>query len=165
MQPHQYVLGAGITFLFLLAALPYLFGIARRRAFDQGKEIGLAERDATNFARVRDLCADLDEIAIQREAENRKHLTTIANLKRNIVELEERITSYTGLAVTRADYERLLGAAETLRLTQRTLNALKSQSQATRAGAQAEAIDELAMRIHAQLRTIPTNASTAGTAA
>ncbi|AKA25504.1 hypothetical protein [Pseudomonas chlororaphis] len=165
MQPHQYALSAGIALLFLLTALPYLFGIARRRALDQGKEIGLAERDATNVARVRDLRADLDEIAIQREAENRKHLTTIANLKRNIVELEERIASYTGLAVTRADYERLLGAAETLRLTQRTLNALKSQSQATRAGAQAEAIDELAMRIHAQLRNIPTNASTAGTAA
>ncbi|MCU0092243.1 hypothetical protein N8H72_19880 [Pseudomonas koreensis] len=164
MQPHQYALSAGIALLFLLSALPYLFSIARRRALDQGKEIGLAERDAIHLAKVRDLRAELDEIAIQREAEQRKHFTTIANLKRHIFEQDERITSYTELAVNRADYEKLIGAAETLRLTQRTLNALKSQTQADRAGAQAEAIVELAMRVHAQLRDIPTSTSATGTA-
>ncbi|CAI8908446.1 hypothetical protein EMIT048CA2_310045 [Pseudomonas chlororaphis] len=165
MQPHQYALSAGIALLFLLAALPYLFGIARRRAFDQGKEIGLAEHDAAHFTRVRDLCADLDEIAVQREAEQRKHLITIANLKRNIVELEERIMSYTGLAVTRTDYENLVSTVETLLLAERTLHALKSQPYAKRAAEQAQALDNLAKRIHSQLRATPARAATAGKAA
>jgi len=52
MQPYQYALSAGIALLFILAILPYLFGVARRRAHEEGKEIGLSERDVTHAQRL-----------------------------------------------------------------------------------------------------------------
>lgn len=107
----------------------------------------------------------LDESLIQRETEQRKHHHSVANLKRTIAELEERIMSYTGLAVTKADYEKLVGVASTMRLAQRTFKALKSKAEATRAGAQADVIDGLAIRIHAQLRSTPATASNTEAAA
>lgn len=106
-----------------------------------------------------------DELAVQLEAEQRKHHLAVANLKRMNSELEARIMSYTGLAVTRTDYDQLLATAETLRLANRTLTALKSEPQAARAGHQAEALDNLAKRIHAQLRATPASASKAEVAA
>lgn len=188
MQPYQYALAAGVALLITLTASPWLFAVAKRRAFDLGKEIGLNTRDATHAQQIRTLKGELEDIAIHREAEQRKHHTTnaslklenlklqeliteknsqlreatdaqaksdqtIANLKLTITELEERIMSYTGLAVTRADYDLVLKATDTLQLSQRTLKALKSQSQADIAGAQAEALSGLAKRIHAQLRS------------
>ncbi|MEF0146200.1 hypothetical protein [Pseudomonas guariconensis] len=159
MQPHQYALAAGIALLFILATLPFLFALARRRAFSRGKAIGLEIRDITHAQQVRTLNDELDEFKVQREAEQRKHHTTIANLKRTITELEERIMSYTGLAVTRADYDLVLKATDTLQLSQRTLKALKSQTQADIAGAQAEALSDLAKRIHAQLRSTTATAA------
>jgi len=107
----------------------------------------------------------LDESLIQREAEQRKHHHSVANLTCTIAELEERIMSYTGLAVTNADYEKLVSVASTMRLAQRTFKALKSEAEATRAGSQADVIDGLAGRIHAQLRTTPASAVKAGAAA
>lgn len=159
MQPHQYALAAGIALLFTLAALPFLFALARRRAFSHGKTIGLEIRDITHAHQVRTLNDELDELKIQREAEQRKYHTTVANLKRTITELEERIVSCTGLAVTRADYNLLLNTTDTLQLSQRTLKALKSQPQADVAGAQARALSELAKRIHAQLRSAAATAA------
>ncbi|MFT8231351.1 hypothetical protein ACLNBI_07220 [Pseudomonas guariconensis] len=196
MQPYQYALAAGVALLITLTVLPWLFAIAKRRAFDLGKEIGLNTRDADHAQQIRTLKGELEDIAIHREAEQRKHHTanadlqgknlalehrinarnaqlreatdaqaksdqTIANLKLTITELEERIMSYTGLAVTRADYDLVLKATDTLQLSQRTLKALKSQTQADIAGAQAEALSGLAKRIHAQLRsTAATSART-----
>lgn len=155
MQPYQYALSASIALLILLATLPYLFGKARRSAFDLGKEIGLAERDAAHLTKVRDLAYELNEIAVQRESEQRKHLTTIADLKRTVSELETRIMSYTGLAVTRSDYERLLSTVEALRLAQQVHIALKARDQADRTAELATAVDELAKRAHAHLRATP----------
>lgn len=196
MQPYQYALAAGVALLVTLTVLPWLFAVAKRRAFELGKEIGLNTRDAAHAQQIRTLKGELEDIAIHREAEQRKHHTTnadlqrenlalehrinardaqlreatdaqvksdqtIANLKLTITELEERIMSYTGLAVTRADYDLVLKATNTLQLSQRTLKALKSQTQADIAGAQAEALSGLAKRIHAQLRS--TAATTART--
>lgn len=161
MQPYQYALSAGIALLVVLAILPYLFGVARRRAHEEGKEIGLAERDATHAQRLRTLNEELAELAAQREADQRKHLKTLANLKLTISELEERIMSYTGMPVTRADYELLTKVGETLQLAHRTMKALKSDQQASLATAQALSVDSLAKRIHAQLRSTPATASTA----
>lgn len=107
----------------------------------------------------------LDESLIEREAEQRKHHHSIANLKRTIAELEERIMSYSSLAVTKADYEKLVSVASTMRLAQRTFEALKSKAEANRAGVQAEVIDGLASRIHAQLRSPPATASNTEAAA
>ena len=73
--------------------------------------------------------------------------------------------SYTGLAVTKADYEKLVSVASTMRLAQRTFKALKSEAEATRAGAQADVIDGLAIRIHGQLRSTPATASNTEAAA
>lgn len=104
--------------------------------------------------------ARLDESLVDREAEQRKQHHIVANLKRIIAELEARILSYTGLAVTRTDYELVLKASDTLQLSQRTLKALKSQTQAEIAGIQAEGLSGLAKRIHAQLRSTATIAPT-----
>ena len=165
MQPYQYALSAGIVLLFVLAILPYLLTEARRRAHEEGKEIGLAERNATHAQRLRTLNEELAELAVQREADQRKHLKTVANLKLTISELEERIMSSTGMPVTRADYELLTKVGETLQLAHRTMKALKSDQQASLATAQALSVDSLAKRIHAQLRSTPATASTAEAAA
>lgn len=156
MQPHQYALSAGIGLLIILAALPYLFGVARRRAFDQGKDIGLAERDTTRAQQVRTLNDDLAEIAIQREAEQRKHLMTVANLKHTIGELEERIMSYTGMPVTRADYDLLTRGAETLRMAEKTWKAVPgTEPWSRRAAEEAHHLQDLAYRFRSQLRNSP----------
>lgn len=161
MQPYQYALSAGIVLLFVMAILPYLLATARRRAHEEGKEIGLAERDATHTQRIRKLKEELAELAVQREADQRKHLKTVANLKLTISELEERIMSYTGMPVTRTDFELLTKVGETLQLAHRTMKALKSDQQASLAAVQALCVDSLAKRIHAQLRSTPATASTA----
>lgn len=165
MQPYQYALSTGIVLLFVMAILPYLLATARRRAHEEGKEIGLAERDATHTQRIRKLKEELAELAVQREADQRKHLKTVANLKLTISELEERIMSYTGMPVTRTDFELLTKVGETLQLAHRTMKALKSDQQASLATAQALSVDSLAKRVHAQLRSTPATASTAEAAA
>lgn len=165
MQPYQYALSAGIVLLFVLAILPYLLAAVRRRAHEEGKEIGLAERNATHAQRLRTLNEELAELAVQREADQRKHLKTVANLNLTISELEERIMSYTGMPVTRADFELLTRVGETLQLTHRTMKALKSDQQASLAAAQALCVDSFAKRIHAQLRSTPATVSTAEAAA
>ncbi len=160
MQPHQYALAAGIALLCTLSVLPWLFAVAKRRAFDQGKEIGLEIRNATHNQQVRELNYELDEIAIQREAEQRKHHHTTANLKRTITELEERIMSYTGLAVTRADYDLLISTAESLELAEKTWKALPgTEPGRKRAAQQQQDIQALAMRVHFQLRSTPATAA------
>ncbi|MFF5866729.1 hypothetical protein [Pseudomonas sp. NPDC012596] len=125
----------------------------------------MAERDATHTQRIRTLNEELAELTAQREADPRKHLKTIANLKLTISELEERIMSYTGMPVTRADYELLTKVGETLQLAHSTMKALKSNQQASLATAEARCVGSLAKRVHAQLRSTPATASTAEAAA
>ncbi|MFK3680659.1 hypothetical protein [Pseudomonas sp. NPDC088890] len=104
--------------------------------------------------------ARLDELLISREAEQCGHHRTIANLKRTIIEFEQRTPSHTGVPVTRSDYSFLMQTIETLRLAERTMTALKSQV-AKQAGEQAISLEALAKRVHAQLRR--TTAITDGT--
>lgn len=73
--------------------------------------------------------------------------------------------SYTGMPVTRADYELLTKVGETLQLAHRTMKALKSNQPASLATAQALGVDSLAQRIHAQVCSTPATASTAEAAA
>ena len=96
--------------------------------------------------------ARLDESLVDREAEQRKHHHTVANLKRTITELEERIMSYTGLAVTKSDYALLMETSRTLRVAEQTMKALKSQV-ANHAAEQAAGLQAIAKRVHAQLRS------------
>jgi hypothetical protein len=165
MQPHQLVLAIGILWLATLTILPFLFAKARHRAFNRGLEVGKQSLKADLKLRIKGLQDDLDEAKVQAEADQRKHYTAIAHLKGSIRELEARIMSYTGLAVTRADYELLISAMETLSLTERTLNAMKATQQASRAKQQAAALDGLAKRIHTQLRETPASAASAEVAA
>lgn len=165
MQPHQQVLAIGIIWLATLAILPFLFAKARQRAFNRGLDTGKQTLKAELKLRIKSLQDDLDEARIQAETGQRKHQSAIAHLKGNIRELEARIMSYTGLAVTRADFELVISAIETLNLTERTLTAMKATQQASRAGLQATGLGNLAKRIHVQLRETPANAASAGAAA
>ncbi|WP_367598029.1 hypothetical protein [Pseudomonas fulva] len=165
MQPHQQVLALGIVWLVSLIALTFIIPKVRHRAFLHGVDTGKQQQRADLKLQIKGLQADLDEARIQAEAVQRKHHLTVANLKASIAELEARIMSYTGLSVTKTDHERLVSASSTMRLAQRTFRALKIEAEATRAGAQADVIDELAKRIHAQLRCPPASTVTAGAAA
>ncbi|MCO7563893.1 hypothetical protein NJI34_05600 [Pseudomonas sp. S 311-6] len=110
--------------------------------------------------------AHLDESLIERKAEQRKHHHTAANLKRTIAELEERIMSYTGMPVTRADYDLLISAAESLKLAEKTWKALPgTEPGRKRATQHQQDILALAMRVHSQLRNTPAGAVSAGEAA
>ncbi|WP_060482059.1 hypothetical protein [Pseudomonas sp. NBRC 111119] len=165
MQPHQQVLALGIVWLVSLIALTFIIPKVRHRAFLHGVDAGRQQQRADLKLQIKGLQDDLDEARIQSEAGQRKHHLAVANLKSSIAELEARIMSYTGLPVTKADYERLVSASSMMRLAQRTFKALKTEAEATRAGVQADAIDELAKRIHAQLRSTLASAVNAGAAA
>jgi hypothetical protein len=163
MQPHQYALAAGILWLVTLIALPVLLEKARHRGFMRGLDVGKQQLKADLKLQIRALEDELTETKVQNEAATRKHLTALARLQANNDELTNRIMSYTGMAVTRNDYERLLSTAEALRLAQRVHAGLKAGIQADRAAELAAAADELAKRVHAHLRATP--AATAEAAA
>lgn len=165
MQPHQQVLAIGILWLATLIVAPYLFSKARSRAFSRGVEIGKEHHRADLKLQLKTLREELDEARVQTEADQRKHHQAVAALKYTITELEERIMSYTGMPVTRADYDKLLSTAETLRLAQRTMSALMAAPPAARAAEQAAAIDDLAKRVHSHLRATPAAATATEAAA
>ncbi|AXM95612.1 hypothetical protein ACU5P1_16980 [Pseudomonas plecoglossicida] len=165
MQPHQQVLALGIAWLIGLIALTFIIPRMRHRAFIRGLDEGRQQQRADLKLQIKGLQDDLDEARIQSEAGQRKHHQDVANLKASMLELEARIMSYTGLPVTKADYESLVSALSIMRLAQRTFKALKTEAEAARAGAQADVIDELAKRIHAQLRSTPGSSVTTGAAA
>ena len=97
----------------------------------------------------------LDELLVNREAEQRKHDHTVAALKREITALEGAIAPYMNLPASRAEYDLLMEAAKTLRLAEQTMKALKSDQPAKRAAQQAKSLEAVAKRIHAQLRSTP----------
>lgn len=165
MHAQQLTLAMAIVWLVFLITVPFLIAKARNRAFDHGIEAGKQMHKAELKLQIRALAEDLSEARAQNEEDVRKHHNAVAVLQENIAELQSRIMSYTGLAVTKADYEKLVSASSTLRLAHRTFKALKTEAEATRAGAQADVIDDLAKRIHAQLRSTPASAATAGEAA
>lgn len=161
MQPHQIVLPVGILWLITLTILPFLFARARQRAFNRGLDTGKQSLMADLKLRIKGLQDDLDDARVQAEAGQRRHHTTVAHLKGSIRELEARIMSYTGLAVTRGDYELIISGIETLSLTERTLTAMKATQQASRAAQQAAGLKDLATRVHTQLRETPASAASA----
>ncbi len=92
-----------------------------------------------------------------------RRVGAIANLKGTISELEARIKSYTGLAVTKLDYEQLNKAAETLQLAQRTWETARgTEPWCVRAHNERLSIQALAQRIHEQLRITPANSTKVG---
>ncbi|MFB6403506.1 hypothetical protein [Pseudomonas putida] len=165
MQPHQQVLALGILWLATLVVMPFLFATARRRAHALGFEECQEIKEATHAHRVRQLERDLADKQAELDTARKNFVSAMEARREIITELEERIMSYTGLAVTRADYELLISAMETLSLTERTLNAMKATQQASRAKQQAAGLEALAKRIHTQLRETPASAASAEVAA
>ena len=171
MQPHQYALAAGILWLATLTVLPFLIASARRRAYAQGFEAGKTFHDQTLTLQIREARQQQESLRgelLRTQQDHTNQLAarqaTVSALTARATELEARIMSYTGLAVTTADYEKLLSASSTMRLAHRTFKALKVEPEAARAGTHADVMDELAKRIHAQLRSTP-SAATAEAAA
>lgn len=163
MQPHQYALGAGILWLVTLIVLPFLIAKARTRSFAQGFDAGMHHQKADYKLQMQSLRDDLAETAVQAEADQRKHHLAVASLKRTISELEDRIMSYTGLAVTKLDHEQLTKAAETLQLAQRTWETAKgTEPWCVRAHNERLSIQALARRVHEQLRKTPTSSAKVG---
>lgn len=165
MQQQNYILALAALWLFTLAFLPFLFAAARTRAFNRGITAGLETRDAVNSQQIASARNERDELAVQLEAEQRKHLTTKAALQGRVKELEDRIMSYTDMPVTRADHDLLTKTATTLKLAGRTWKALHVDPQTQHATDQQRYIEELAARVHAQLRITPAKPAGAGEAA
>ncbi|MNJ75006.1 hypothetical protein D3C77_720320 [compost metagenome] len=71
-----------------------------------------------------------------------------------IAELEARVMSYTGLAVTHIDHKLLRNAAESLALAFKTWSSMPgTEPWRGRATSQAHGLNALAVRIGAELRT------------
>lgn len=166
MQPHQQVLAMGILWLISLIALTFIIPMARHRAFNRGLNAGKQLHKADLKLQIKGLKDELDEARIKTEADQRKHHMAVAALKRTIGELEDRIMSYTGLPVTRADYDLLINASETLTLAKKTWKAAQgTEPWCARAMQQHQDVQALAVRLHAQLRSTPASVAKAGTAA
>ncbi len=165
MHPQQLALAMAIVWLVFLITAPFLIAKARSRAFDLGVDAGKRMHKAELKLQIRALAEDLSDARAQNDADLRKHHKAVAVLQETIGELQSRIMSYTGVAVTKTDHDNLVSALSTMRLAQRTFKALKTETEAARAAAQADVLDDLAKRIHAQLRITPASAANAGAAA
>ncbi|MDU9391563.1 hypothetical protein [Pseudomonas sp. zfem002] len=153
MQAPHYMLALAVAWIVTLAMLPYLFAAARKRAYERGRTDGLDQRDALSWKRLQDLEGRVETHAVEREAEQRKHLHKTAALLGTITELEERIRAYTGLAVTAADHRLMTSAAETLLLANRTWGAMKgSEMWRDRAALESSALTRLGALVHAEVR-------------
>lgn len=162
MQQH-YILALATLWIFTLAILPFLFSTARRNAYTNG----LADGQKWQKGIRKQLVSQLEQQLADKEAEldnSKKSFTQAMNARRDVIaELEARIMSYTGLAVTKADYNLLTNAAETLDLAEKTWKAAPgTEPWRTRATQQRQDIQALAMRVHAQLRNTPASAANAG---
>lgn len=172
MQPHQYALAAGIGWIVTLIILPFLIAKARQRAFALGFEAGKACNDQTLKLQLKDAQKAQEELRTElqrtrqdcsQQLEAREN--SITALRVMIAHQKDRLLGHVGLVVTKSDHTQLVTASATMRLAQRTFQALKSQPEADRAAAQADSIDELAKRIHAQLRSTPDSTVNEETAA
>lgn len=156
MQPHQYALAAGIGWIVTLIILPFLIAKARQRAYALGFEAGKACNDQTlKLQAQEELRTELQRTRQDCSQQLEARENSITALRVMIADQKDRLLGHAGLIVTKSDHTQLVTASATMRLAQRTFQALKSQPEADRAAAQADSIDELAKRIHAQLRSTP----------
>ena len=162
MQPHQQVLALGILWLATLVVLPFLFATARRRAhalgFTEGKEI----RDVAHAHSIRQLERNLAEKQAELDTARKAFTAHMDARRETIAELEERIMSYTGLAVSKADYQALISTCETLETAGRTWKQLKgAEAWVARTEHQGRSLRELAGRVRNELRD-PATSTTEG---
>lgn len=163
MQQQHYILALAVLWLFTLAFLPFLFRTAHRSARNSGYSAGLIDHERLTKGHIKALNSDIIRLAEEREAEQKKFAQIKTALLAANSELEARISSYTGLAVTKLDHEQLTKAAETLQLAQRTWETAKgTEPWCVRAHNERLSIQALARRIHKQIRTTPASAANAG---
>lgn len=160
MQTQQIILALAISWLITLVILPFLFATARRRAFAHGLETGKVTRNTELNRYVKALETDLAYKAAELDAA-KKNFTQAMNARLDtIAELEARVMSYTGLAVTQADHQMLRNASETLALAFKTWTSMPGTDPwRCRATTQAVGLNALATRIGAELRMAPAAAS------
>lgn len=162
MQPHHQVLALGILWLATLVVLPFLFATARRRAHALGFEECQEIKEAAHTHRVRQLERDLADKQAELDTARKAFTAHMEARRETIAELEERIMSYTGLAVTKADYQALTSATETLETAGRTWKQLKgAEAWVTRTEHQGRSLRELALRIRNELRNEAENTGAA----
>lgn len=166
MQPHQQVLALGILWLATLVVLPFLFATARRRAHALGFMEGQEVKEAAHTHRVRQLERDLADKQAELDTARKTFTAHMEARRETIAELEERIMSYTGLAVTKADYQALISATETLETAGRTWKQLKgAEAWVARTEHQGRSLRELAVRVRNELREPTAPTTDAGVAA
>lgn len=168
MQPQHYLLALAAMWLLTLAFLPLLFATARRHAHTAGLEEGLAKRHTMYELEINTLEGELAELAVEREAEQRKHLIATARLQATIVELDARATSDTSIVITHTDHQLLGNAADTLALAFKTWSLMPgTEPWRDRATAQTRGLSALAARTGAELRraTIAPSTNNTGAAA
>ncbi|MDM1710658.1 hypothetical protein HX137_08395 [Pseudomonas sp. 165] len=160
MQPHQQVLALGILWLATLVVLPFLFATARRRAHAMGFMEGQEIKAVAHAHHIRQLERDLADKQAELDTARKAFTAHMEARRETIAELEERIMSYTGLAVTKADYQALVNTCETLETAGRTWKQLKgAEAWVTRTEHQGRSLRELAGRVRNELRDVPPTAS------
>jgi hypothetical protein len=153
MQPHQQVLALGTLWLATLVVMPFLFATARRRAHALGFMEGQEIREVAHAHRIRQLERDLAEKQAELDTARKAFTAHMDARRETIAELEERIMSYTGLAVSKADYQALINACETLETAGRTWKQLKgAEAWVARTEHQGRCLRELAGRVRNELR-------------
>lgn len=166
MQPHQQVLALGILWLATLVVLPFLFATARRRAHAMGFMEGQEIKEVAHAHHIRQLERDLADKQAELDTARKTFIAHMDARRETIAELEERIMSYTGLAVGKADYQALISACETLETAGRTWKQLKgAEAWVTRTEHQGRSLRELAGRVRNELRDSATSTSEKGAAA
>lgn len=162
MQPHQQVLALGILWLTTLVVMPFLFATARRRAHALGFMEGQEIRETAHAHRIRQFERDLAEKQAELDTARKAFTAHMEARRETIAELEERIMSYTGLAVSKADYQALISACETLETAGRTWKQLKgAEAWVARTEHQGRSLRELAWRVRNELRD-PATSTTHG---
>lgn len=170
MHPHQYALAAGTLWLATLIVLPYLFAKARIRAYKEGFADGKLAHQQTLKLQLQEAKRVRESLRVELEDAQRNcaqqldaRTASITALKAHIADLEARIMSYTAMPVTRADYDLMINAAETLALAEKTWKVAKgTEPWRNRALQQRQDIHALAVRVHHQLRSTPATTATAG---
>lgn len=157
MQAHHYTLALAVLWLATLALLPLLFSRATARSKADGHAAGTRERDLHYAQRIEALNTDLVRLGQQRIEEQTRFNRSMIQRQKTINELEERVMSYTGMAVTHADLQLVRNASESLALAFKTWSSLPgTEPWRTRATTQAVGLNALATRIGGELRMAPT---------
>lgn len=153
MQPHHQTIALAITWFATLVALPLLLAVARRSAHALGVVEGQKTQQAHHAIQTQWFEREMADKQAKLADMQSRFDASIETRRKTVADLEERIMSYTGLAVTRTDYDALVSACEILKLAARTWRQLKgAEVWAGRAEQQAGELRGLAIRVQSELK-------------